>query len=88
MKEGNFPAFKSFHIKRVWAAPSLSLGGPPKRVWEGRVLELLRRGVSFPLCSAGLSHQKQDFKGPRVKMQPRPLTKLPRELHSLLELIS
>ena len=42
----------------------------------------------FHLCSAALSCQKQDFKGPGVKIPRSPLTRLPRGLHNLLELIS
>ena len=42
----------------------------------------------FHLCSAALSYQKQEFKGPRNKIPCRPLTRLPRALHNLFELIS
>lgn len=71
MKGGAFLLFRSFHTESG-LHPPFPFVDPPKMCVPG-----VAAGV-FHLCSAALSCQKQDFKGPRVKIPGSPLTRLPR----------
>lgn len=68
-ERGSFPAVQILPQKQIGPQSPLPFVDPPEmHAW--RVKKLLL--VLFHLCPDALSYQKQEFKGPRVKMPLSP----------------